>query len=682
MITAKQSTAIIEPVVPTVLFLTRGISIIKGISSPGMFRNVVEEETENLFDISELIKVERSGPSLEERFIEGDKLERSIQDAYYVPSQDNFRKLRAVYSLLFEPRYLVSSVLVQARTPAVYRVEEPIVAKDEVIYALAYSSNKISAQFAYSEDNGVYALNYTASSSISEFRPDYVPMANIFEILKIDMARETPYQTKTDYMPVARAAEFLRLDLDRERGYSIKSDLPNLVVREAPVIQEYRPQTPYIPSKIFEVEKSSDVKALTMNYASFSNPLPTMQLAETKPVSNYNPETVKSEIRNVENINLIPTNREEKREMPALVYEAKQNNYLKLENRTEVVMPTETKEINIEKYVEERLFLPNVRDNIDILSPVPITEQLKLLKQEKVGDNSKTNQNIHYKTEERTESNAISNTGANFTIDTKVYDAKKPLETERQRKNWFIPPYSSLDNAVMPREAYSGNNRISSLFGYERTAGIDALMPDSRKTEPLQQKRETGYCNTDTESRFYQKAIEFAFQRKKYACGGELAERFHLDDPRYRLAEYVRNGETLDGFLKVASFRAINKEGKTKVNIYDAEKNESKPTEELFDNNTVIAQIDMYLKSIGATPVWERQYFINTETGKRESGLILTAVAEYHLEAKRRLGEKDKGLLIFLDGYEPGKGSIPVDKIMTNNNPYIAVVYKKDGCMY
>ena len=668
MITAKQSTAIIEPVVPTVLFLTRGIS------SPGMFRNLDEEETENPFDISELIKVERSGPSLEERFIVGGELERNVQHTTYISSQDSFGKAGTVYSLSFEPRYLVSSVLVQARTPAVYRAEGPIIAKDEVIYALAYGSNKISAQFAYSEDNGGYALNYTASSPISEFRPDYVPGAKIFEFLKLNLTDERLYQServnsdgflrdamKTEYKPQIQYDSLIRIQ-NKEAPYQIKTaELLSLAPINLPKISESRES--YRPIS-------------TMNYASFSNPLPGIKLQEAKPF-NYNPEAKK-----IENINPAIINNSEIREMPALVYEAKQNNYLKLENRIEVVMPTETKEINIDKYVEERLFLPNARDAINILSPVPITEQLKLLKQEKAGDNSKTNQHIHYKTEERTESNAISNTDANFTIDTKAYDAKKPLETERQRKNRFIPPYSSLDNALMPREAYSGNNRVSRLFGYEKAAGIDALMSDSRKIEPLQQKRETRYCNTDTESRFYQKAIELASQRKKYACSGELAERFHLDDPRYRLSEYVRNGETLDGFLKVASFRAVNKEGKTRINVYDSEKNESKPTEELFDNNTVIAQIAMYLRSIGATPVLERQYFINTETGKKESGLILTAVAEYHLEAKRRLGEKDKGILIFLDGYEPGKGSIPIDKIITNKNLYIDIVYKKNGCMY
>ena len=443
MIQIAQNGATIEPAVPTILSLTRGIPSTAITSGPGMFRNITEDKRKQKADLSEIIQLQPSSPSLEEIMLIGyGELERNVQDSAYFTPSNILGTSRAVYSLAFDPIYLVGMSLVQTRAPVVYRVGAPTISKtnnDSFVHTLVYSGDFVFALFFYSE-NGV---NYNSS---------YV---------------DSTYGSKLDnYVPAVGSVELLRLDLTKSNYQTQGAESLNLVVRETPLREtEYKPQMIFPSLNSPQVrEHAGPIYVSSTNHGSFSNPRIQLR-AKTKPALNYGPETAKIEVKKVENINFIKTDKPA-RERPIGYDGALYNNNLRLGKNMEVrqtvlnfgkydaakeikafdlylasagfddqiVMmafydrtaeeKAETKQLSPGRYAVEKLY-PQTAKTMDISSSAPIAEQLISLKLGKTPI---------------------------FDLETRLYESRlAQLEEKREQEAQPYTDSDSIDSVVEPK---------------------------------------------------------------------------------------------------------------------------------------------------------------------------------------------------------------------------------------
>lgn len=105
-------------------------------------------------------------------------------------------------------------------------------------------------------------------------------------------------------------------------------------------------------------------------------------------------------------------------------------------------------------------------------------------------------------------------------------------------------------------------------------------------------------------------------------------------------------------------------------------------------SNSVYAVLDRHLKENGLHGVFRVDSYIDTDTGKERQGLYLKTIAEYHLEAEKLLGGKDKygmdlnGIIVLVNGKEPGQGTEALDPFQVKRGDVLSVVYKNDAAMY
>ncbi len=205
------------------------------------------------------------------------------------------------------------------------------------------------------------------------------------------------------------------------------------------------------------------------------------------------------------------------------------------------------------------------------------------------------------------------------------------------------------------------------------------------ESEGLQEEslENISYCIA-TGDRHFKKALEYAKERSNsYPCNGELKSRFHHNSKSFRLRDYIRNGVKLNGFKLAESIVADGKKGSYRIRAYNTKAGAYDDL--IIPKDSVYAVIDRKLKG---TAIWKLYSFIDTETGREMQGLYLETIAEYHLEAKKLLGDKDKngvkysGLIILVNGKEPEKGRAALDSYRVKEGAKIELVYKTDRARY
>ncbi len=199
--------------------------------------------------------------------------------------------------------------------------------------------------------------------------------------------------------------------------------------------------------------------------------------------------------------------------------------------------------------------------------------------------------------------------------------------------------------------------------------------------------------------------IENIIRARKYikerksgnVCGGSLRDLFHHDDPRYKLQDYVRNGEVQKGF-KLAERLIVGDsfEDMETIEAYNTKTGEK--VSYRLAGNTLYAYLNRHMKG---TIIWKDFSFIDTDTGEERTGtywdqnanemkscLYLETIAEYHVEAKETLGDKDEhgmklnGIIILINGKEPGEGTTSLFNYKIKSGDVIEVVYKNDDARY
>ncbi len=142
----------------------------------------------------------------------------------------------------------------------------------------------------------------------------------------------------------------------------------------------------------------------------------------------------------------------------------------------------------------------------------------------------------------------------------------------------------------------------------------------------------------------------------------------------YCLKDYKKDGKVLEGF-KLAE-RIIVKDIKKSKHIIKSSGKGSRDINIGLDSDSVYAQIDLLLK---AKPIWKLLEYKNTDTEKIRTELFLENIKEYKKEADSL---NLKGILIFINGIEPGKGTISLEDYKVKKGDIIEIVYKNEKARY
>jgi len=96
--------------------------------------------------------------------------------------------------------------------------------------------------------------------------------------------------------------------------------------------------------------------------------------------------------------------------------------------------------------------------------------------------------------------------------------------------------------------------------------------------------------------------------------------------------------------------------------------------------NSMLAILDRALRNAGLAPSYCQQEFEDIETGEQETGILLTHVEQphpMHIFPKKHLPKV--GVLGFVNGAEPGKGTVPLHTIVPEENDILALAYVIEG---
>lgn len=194
-----------------------------------------------------------------------------------------------------------------------------------------------------------------------------------------------------------------------------------------------------------------------------------------------------------------------------------------------------------------------------------------------------------------------------------------------------------------------------------------------------------------------QKAREYTKKREKgHSCNGVLHNLFyHISftteqEKKYKLRDYVRDGEVQEGF-KLATTIIVGDDIKGDYDIesiWTDDERGGQSEKVTLKKNSAYAQLDISLRKQGYTPIWKMMSYIDTDTGEKRSGLYLETIAEFHVEAKELLGDKDEygmklmGIILLINGQEPGQGTISMHNYPIKLSDRIDVVFKNDSVRY
>lgn len=212
---------------------------------------------------------------------------------------------------------------------------------------------------------------------------------------------------------------------------------------------------------------------------------------------------------------------------------------------------------------------------------------------------------------------------------------------------------------------------------------VPAQEKTRRKNQGFQEETEPAsgcYAVAEPEDGFLGSARKYIKQRIEIPVDGHGPATVSLED-------YIRDGTVMDGFKLAASITV----GSGLDGLYNIEafntKTGSVDTFEL-DAGSAYAQLDQGLRDLGLTSHWENFFYIDTDTGEEKSGLYLKTIKETDREAKSLLGGKDdygtelSGLIVLINGSEPGNGTTPLHNHPVSAGDVIELVYKNDSGFY
>lgn len=194
-----------------------------------------------------------------------------------------------------------------------------------------------------------------------------------------------------------------------------------------------------------------------------------------------------------------------------------------------------------------------------------------------------------------------------------------------------------------------------------------------------------------------QKARDYIRQREiKKPCGRAFYDRFHHvgfteeQKEKYKLKDYIRNAEIQEVFKLAAAITAGDDiEGEYYIGaIWEDDIRGGELDRVKLRKNSAYAQVDISLREQGYTPLWKIMSYIDTDTGEKRSGLYLETIAELHLESKGLFGDKDEygtslmGLILLVNGEEPGKGTLSMHDYDVKSGDKIEVLFKNDLARY
>ena len=143
-----------------------------------------------------------------------------------------------------------------------------------------------------------------------------------------------------------------------------------------------------------------------------------------------------------------------------------------------------------------------------------------------------------------------------------------------------------------------------------------------------------------------------------------------------KLCDYFRNYRLQKGF-KIAETITIAdvKNGNHTITAINAQTGRIEKIK--VPSNSAYAQID---KQVSGT-IWKNTVYIDMKTKNKITGVYLEELKEYGKEATKIFGKKS-GIIILINGKEPGKGTIPLHNYAVKKGDVIEIVYKKAGARY
>ncbi|MCK5282499.1 MAG: hypothetical protein KAK00_03755 [Nanoarchaeota archaeon] len=169
---------------------------------------------------------------------------------------------------------------------------------------------------------------------------------------------------------------------------------------------------------------------------------------------------------------------------------------------------------------------------------------------------------------------------------------------------------------------------------------------------------------------------EIIRQRKE----GDYSNLVHKEGVMLR--DYIRNGEIQEGFKLVDRFMVSDVDTMDYIiNAYDSK--EGKMVDVNVRSDSVNAVIDRMAKG---TVLWESQEFVFE--GKKIRGEYISDILEVMPQARKELGDKDEygmrlsGIIILINGKEPGRGTIPLHDYIVKPGDLIEIIYKNDAARY
>ncbi len=141
-----------------------------------------------------------------------------------------------------------------------------------------------------------------------------------------------------------------------------------------------------------------------------------------------------------------------------------------------------------------------------------------------------------------------------------------------------------------------------------------------------------------------------------------------------QLKDFVRNGAVVPHCKLVERFTVDKGTDRTQLlAAFDA--SIGVETEVLVPGRSVYAHINRQLKT---NPIWKIALFIDTDTQERKRALHLEDIKEHKVQARNLLGKTTSGIIILINGEEPGKGTTPLHNHLVKEGDIVEIVYKSD----
>lgn len=143
-----------------------------------------------------------------------------------------------------------------------------------------------------------------------------------------------------------------------------------------------------------------------------------------------------------------------------------------------------------------------------------------------------------------------------------------------------------------------------------------------------------------------------------------------------------RKGQTLQGIVAAIEEKAVEEQYlHSDLAVYAKDSQTGEYEKVTRKAGTFYAVLDAMLREAGLTPEYEMMTYTDSETGRQEKGFILSGVKEHDRTASRMLHAPAQkiGLLGFINGEEPGKGTVSLDDYLMKPGDRVSVAYVFQG---